>query len=163
RRRTKEGEAGVALLLAVWVLALLAVLATAVTRDARSSLSLARNRVEVAQVRSLADAGAWEAVAALLDAERSKALFLDGRPQTLPLTGEGVRIAIQDESGKIDLNLAGEDRLKALFLVAGIPGDIAPSLAHTLVLYRAQREEIAARERKPDSTQPPAPVFLTKE
>jgi general secretion pathway protein K len=161
REQSREGESGVALLLAIWVLALLAVVAAAATRDLRSSVGLTRTVVDASQARAQADAGVWEALANLLDGERAKGLLIDGRPQALPITGGQVRLTIQDEAGKLDLNAAPEASLRGLFKTVGFDDRAADGFTRTLIAYRGALEEKALRERV--DGQLPVPVFLTRE
>jgi general secretion pathway protein K len=145
--------------MAVWVLALLALIAASVTSDVRAGLGISRNKVEASQTRALADAGVWAALAALLDARRAGTLAVDGRYQVLPM-GEGsgtVSVAIQDEAGKIDVNVAPEDALRSLFEIVGVAKPLATALAKEINLYRSKRDAAGA------GPPPKPPVFLTQE
>lgn len=79
---------GVALVAVLWVLTLLAVLATAVTVDARTDMALARNAEAGARAEALADAAILHTVVALRsepegpeEAESPLAAFIASRPQ----------------------------------------------------------------------------------
>jgi general secretion pathway protein K len=74
----------------------------------------------------LAEAGVERAMLGLLDPHEATVWRADGRPYVLAL-GEGrVRITLQDEAGKIDLNLASDEILQGLFEAVGLsPADAA--------------------------------------
>jgi general secretion pathway protein K len=158
-QRGDSGESGVALLMAVWVLALLALIAASVTSDVKAGLAISRNKVEASQTRALADAGVWAALAALLDARRAGTLAVDGRYQVVPMIegGGSVSVAVQDEAGKIDVNVAAEDTLRSLFEIVGVAKPFATSLAKEINFYRSKREAVGA------GSTPKPPVFLTQE
>ena len=59
-------ERGFALLLVIWVLAILAVLAAGFAASTRSETRLARNLLEAARAQALAEAGIVRASASLL-------------------------------------------------------------------------------------------------
>ena len=59
-------DRGVALVVVIWTLALLSVIALSFTHGTRNQAVLARNVIENAQARALADAGVYRAAAALL-------------------------------------------------------------------------------------------------
>jgi general secretion pathway protein K len=158
-QRGDSGESGVALLMAVWVLALLALIAASVTSDVKAGLAISRNKVEASQTRALADAGVWAALAARLDARRAGTLAVDGRYQVVPMIegGGSVSVAVQDEAGKIDVNVAAEDTLRSLFEIVGVAKPFATSLAKEINFYRSKREAVGA------GSTPKPPVFLTQE
>jgi len=62
-----HGERGIALLVVIWVLALLAVLIIGFSGDARTELLVARNHYESAGARGIADAGVSLAIFGILD------------------------------------------------------------------------------------------------
>lgn len=132
----REPERGVALLLVVWVMGLLAVIAVAVTADVRADLRLARNRVDAAQARALAEGGVWWGLDRLLNAQARKTLRLDGSPYPVTFDGHEVEVAIEDEGGKLDINAAPAEVLQRLFVVLGVQRDEAARLAGAIEEYR---------------------------
>lgn len=100
----EHGRRGFALLLVIWVLALVALIAAAVAVDSTSGSVIARNRLDIAQARSLADSGVSLAIAGLLDRNRSTRWAADASVHNLSLDGGTVAVTVQDEGGKIDLN-----------------------------------------------------------
>lgn len=120
---------GVALVIVLWVLALLAVVVLGFAVETRSGLRIARNHVESARARALADAGVSLAIAKLTTPNPEIPWPADGRSRVF-FFGEGeIRVSVQDEGGKVDLNTAPDDLLAGLFLAL----DIAPDVGQRLV------------------------------
>ena len=141
----RDPERGVALLLVVWVMALLAVICVAVTADVRSDLKVARNRVDAAQARALAEGGVWWGIERLANADSRKTLRVDGTPYAVSLDGRAIEVAIENEGGKLDINAASIETFERLFIGAGLPRDEARQTAQAIEGYR-----IAFRSRHPN-------------
>jgi general secretion pathway protein K len=135
----RSNERGIALVSVLLGLALLGVIATSFLRDTRTATTIARNLVQNAKAEALADAGVERAMLGLLDADRKTAWRADGRAYELRL-GEGtVRIRLQDEAGKVDVNRAPERLLRRLFLAVGLAEDAASTLVDGIMAFRRQR------------------------
>ena len=120
--RVKPGQAGVALVLALWLLTLLTILAAGYSYAMRTETRLAIHGVELAKARAIAEAGLWLAVADLLKPRLKRQWLADGTPYQLDF-GEGqIRLRIQDEAGRIDLNTARDALLRDLLEKAAQPG-----------------------------------------
>jgi general secretion pathway protein K len=124
--RRRRRQRGIVLVVVLWVLALLGIIAASFSRQTRVEMRVAHNLVENAKAEALADAGVERAMLGLIDPNEATVWRADGRPYLLAL-GEGrVRITLQDEAGKIDLNLASDEMLQGLFEAVGLsPGDAA--------------------------------------
>ncbi|GLC24162.1 type II secretion system protein GspK [Roseisolibacter agri] len=124
---------GVALMLVLWLVVLLATVGAAVALHARGATNVAVNVRARAAARYAAESGV-EAAVAELEAQ------LAARPDTLarrtylnaidralattdaqPLGDARFQVALVDASARLDLNLAGEDALAALFAQVGAP------------------------------------------
>ena len=68
-------------------------------------------------------------------------LAFDGRPYNWAFAGGVVRLSIQDEGGKIDLNGAPEELLQGLFESAGTDPAVAQALAAAVADFRDSDEE----------------------
>jgi general secretion pathway protein K len=110
-----ENRRGFALLLVIWILALLAVLAAGVAADSQSESKIARNRVELAHARDLAEAGIALAIVGLTVPDMTLRWPADGSTRTVAYDGGSVAVTIQDESGKIDINQAPLELIAGLF------------------------------------------------
>ena len=108
---------GVALVAVLWVVSLLAAIAASFIATQRSETVAARNQIDNAEARALADAGLYRAVLALeVDGEGAPH---DGSPREWTIDGGRVVTSVQAEGGKIDLNGTDADLLAGLFTAAG--------------------------------------------
>jgi general secretion pathway protein K len=152
-------ERGIALLLVIWMMALLSSVAMIAAGNARADLQIARNLLDAAQASSLADGGVWWMMARLAerDAVAPGAILdnADGTPTRLSLDGRTIEVAVQDEGGKIDVNTADATLLANLCRVVGL-GAGAEAIAEDIVQYRERR----SRDR---SKAAPQPAFIVIE
>ncbi len=137
-------EAGVVLLLVLWVLALLSALILSFAREWRTELVLADNYRQTRQCRRLAEAGIYYGLGKLLENKLAETAPLrqsaslsgspapaqgwrpDQTPHVLEIAEGRVEVRIADEAGKINLNQASEKILTSLFAVLGYQeGEIA--------------------------------------
>lgn len=146
-RTTRQNERGFALLLVIWLVALLALLAVVVAADSRSGAEIVHNQIERAQARMDADSGITLALANLLSPDASDRWSADDMSHTVDYAGGTVTIAIADEGGKIDLNQAPLD------LIAGLFDELGVNSKEQAVLTDAikQRRQAFARAYPPPS------------
>lgn len=120
---------GVALVLVLWVISLLAVIAGNFAFSMRGEAQIARNLLSSAQAQAQADAGVqlarFELMKPSTDALRWRG---DGVVHEYLSEGAVLRVSIQDESGKIDINAASEVLLLGLFKSVGLSDDASASL-----------------------------------
>ncbi len=130
-------QRGIALILVLWVVTLLAVIAGSFVYGARSSALAAGNLVAVAKARALADAGVHRGLYELRkpqnDAERWLA---NGRDYVFSLDGAEIHVLMRDEVAKIDLNTANETLLKSLLQSAGLDEEQANQLLDAILDWR---------------------------
>jgi general secretion pathway protein K len=142
-----KDERGVALVMVIWVLALLSLMAASFLASARIELRRTANLGERAGAEALAEAGVYMALARLIAEQAST------RPQhwTEQMPGGSVAITLSDERGKIDLNLAEPDLLASLFESQGVPTRNAKALAAAVADFRdADRSREAEGAEDPD-------------
>lgn len=125
-------QQGMALVVTLWVLTLLSLVAAAFMADSRTTSKLARNLVENAKAETLADAGVYRAVAALLDPDPARQPQVDGTSYRWMFGGGEILISIQDEGGKIDLNSASDELVEQLFLSVGTEPEAAKKLVQAI-------------------------------
>jgi general secretion pathway protein K len=125
-------QRGIALIMVIWVLALLSLMAASFLAQARSELRRTTNLRERAAAEALAEGGIHLAVGRLL-AEHGATY-----PQrwTEALAAGSVSITLSDERGKIDLNEADPTLLVSLFESAGVPARAATDLAAAVADFR---------------------------
>lgn len=119
-RHSDRRRRGVALVMVLWVLALLALIAASFATNTRTEVNLARNLVESSKAEALAEAGVHQAIVGLLAEGEAEPWRVDGTVYAWRFATGEIRVAIQDEGGKIDLNAAQPDILRGLFLAVGL-------------------------------------------
>lgn len=129
-------QRGIALISVLWAIVLLSALAASLLVASRTELRLGRNAAGQAQARALAEAGINRAILGLLERQPDWRWRGDGTLYQLSLPGGEVRIAIQDEAGRIDLNRAGIGLLRPLFRAAGLDEVDAEALADAILDWR---------------------------
>jgi general secretion pathway protein K len=115
-------QAGVALILVLWVTMLLTVIAGSFAYATRTDMSVLGNHVQRARAEAAADAGVYRAVLETFrpvsDVDR---WLFDGTEHQFQLGEATVRVSLRDESAKIDVNGASAALLKGLFVSVGLP------------------------------------------
>ena len=133
---SKMTQAGVALVLVLWMLMLLTIMAASYGYAMRTGTKLTIHHVELAKARAIAEAGLWLAVADLLKPKPQRQWLADGTPNRIDY-GEGkINLGIQNESGKIDLNTAGDALLRVLLESTSLQDDEVTSLLHAILDWR---------------------------
>lgn len=131
---------GFALVLVLWALVALAAVAVAAGGTGRSEARLATNLTDAARAEQLADAGVHMALADLLGTPPAP----DGDGVVrLSYTLDGVAIAVEvhDETGKVDLNLAGDELLTAALQAARTRGLDAERIVDAIRDWRDADEQ----------------------
>ncbi len=128
-RRARRPPRGLALISVLWVLTLLALIAASLTKTTRTEINLARNAADNARAEALADAGVYRAVLGLIETDPARQMRADGTLYAWAYGGGEIRVAVQDEGGKVDLNRATDALLAALFVAAGVGAQDAAVLA----------------------------------
>lgn len=134
---TRHVESGSITILALWSVAIIALLLAAATATTRGELRSTTNALDEARVRLAAEAGTQLGIARLLRRRAAGVLVFDGTPETWRDGSATVAIAIVDEAGKIDLNEAPLELLSGLFVAVGRPREEALLLACNVVEWRA--------------------------
>lgn len=126
---------GAALVLILWLVAVLAALAANFAIAARVETLQARIGDNGGQARQHARAGIDYAAAQLL---ASGGWGRDGQPRRWHFGGSQIEIRVRDEAGKIDLNQAPPGLLVELFRAVGMDQAQADTLAARIVQRRSQ-------------------------
>jgi general secretion pathway protein K len=119
-----SAQQGFALLVVIWVLALLAVLATGFSAATRSEVRQANNLLENARARTTADSGVALAIVGFLDQNPATQWATDGAKRTIAFEGGTVTVSIQDEAGKVNLNAAPVELIDGLLAILGFDSDV---------------------------------------
>ena len=137
-RPTLSASRGIALVIVLWMLALLATIAASLVFSTRTELAIAGNLVSSARAEAIADAGVYKAVHELIavppaDPGRWQG---DGRTHDWEFDGARLAIVITDESARIDINAAPEALLRGLFVAQGLAAADAEALADAIADWR---------------------------
>jgi general secretion pathway protein K len=126
KQRVPEAERGFVLLVVLSTVGLLALVAATFTLLARTHVKVAAVSSESARAEALADAGANLAILDLVASREKEAnnrrFLLNATPVVCSYGSDGatLTIAVQDEAGKVDLNIGSEALLRALILGVGM-------------------------------------------
>ncbi len=137
-------ERGFALVSVLLLITLLGVIAASFALNSTSQARLTRNLAGSAEAEALADAGVSLAILKLLEPAPDPTWPADGTGHDIRLPGGTVKVRIQDEGGKIDLNVASEDLLAGLFTSLGVSEGQAEVLADRLVDWRDEDDLVRA-------------------
>lgn len=130
-------QRGIAFVIVLWVMALLAVLLGSFVVVARTENLQTRHLFDGTRARYAAEAGLARAVYELRRADPQTRWVADGRPYELTFEDATIRLEIVDETGKLDINGADEQTLIALFrTVGGVEEDRAIRLADAVIDWR---------------------------
>ena len=125
-------QRGIALLVVLWVLALLSVLLASLAGWVRLETRQALWQHQHTQALFAAEAGVGFAVAALLDRDPRRQWLADGQPHGLNFDGSALQVSVFSERGKLDLNAGGATDFARLLKTVGAPNTLADELAHAL-------------------------------
>jgi len=138
----RAAQRGIALMLVLWILALLTIIAVGLTAAQRTESALARNQLAAARFDAAADAAISWAVLNLLapatafEDEEVDPWVPDGSARPWSFAGETLEIRVFNEASRIDLNKAPRDLLEDLLSAAGLAADEASALADAIEDWR---------------------------
>ena len=129
-------ERGAALLLVLWLIALLTALIGAFALTARVEALQGKILSGGARAQELARAGVEYSLVRLADTEPTTRWLPDGRGYRWSYAGGEVELQIVDETGKVDLNQAGAPLLTALMQAVGAEREQAERIAAAILDWR---------------------------
>jgi general secretion pathway protein K len=129
-------QQGVALILVLWVIALMSVLLGSFALIARTENLESRHMLDSTTARYAAEAGLERAVYELRNPDPLTRWVGDGRPYEFAFDTALVHVELTDESGKIDINSAGDTLLQSLFVSIGASTDQATALSDAIQDWR---------------------------
>jgi general secretion pathway protein K len=113
-RSRARGQRGIALVVVLWIVTLLALQVSIFNLTVRDAASLAGNEMAAARGEALAAGGVELAAARLAEREISRRWQANGGTQTVAFGGARLQITITDESSRFDINEIGEELLASL-------------------------------------------------
>jgi general secretion pathway protein K len=141
-RSARPCEDGFALLIVLWIVAILALLGTFVIVAARDRLSLEHQAYEAAELQSMADGAARHAIFEVLSGHWS----LDGALRPVRIGDRLATVRLEDESVKVNPNVASSVKLRRLFESASLDPRVAGELALSIVAWRVLGEGVATSD-----------------
>ena len=148
------GEKGVALIMVLWVMAILSVVALEFSFAMRTEINITKNHKEELQQYAMAEGGVQRAITELIykhDArlqQMKKTLSLeeippeqkewmaDGRSYTLPFDQGSCEIRMMSEAGKININIVSEFLLRKIIGQLGMEGDARDVVVDSVLDWR---------------------------
>jgi general secretion pathway protein K len=131
----KSRERGWALVSVLWSVTMLSLLAAA-TQELTITAHRAEHRAwDSARADAALEAGVVQAVAGI--SGTSGRWRVDGVPRQESFEGFRLRIAVQDEAGRFDLNAVDGSILTALLRSAGLESELAAALSDTILDWRS--------------------------
>jgi general secretion pathway protein K len=109
RTGVKEREGGFALVVVLWIVALLALQVGIFNLTVRDAASLAGNELAIARGEALAAAGVELAAARLMETDEAWQWRADGGLREASFGGARLAITITDEAGRFDINELGDE------------------------------------------------------
>lgn len=138
---TSRSSRGVALLAVLWIVLLLSIVAGSLVLLTRSDIGLSRNLVLSARAEALAEGGIELAVLGLLDTDPETRWVADARPYRVTTESSSLEVSVQDETGRIDLNVAPPELLSSLLVSVGVEQDEAATLADRIADWRDEDDD----------------------
>ena len=127
-------QAGVALLMVLWVLVMFSAVAVSYAYGLRAEARMTRNQLERARAEALAEAGVARALQ-VVSAERDLGERY-GIPERLRLEDGDVEWTVQNAAGLLNLNTASSAQLSALLRRFGVTPDRAEALGDAVADWR---------------------------
>jgi len=120
----------------LWGMGLLMIISVSVLWSGNVSYQLAHNGLEIVNMNAMVEAAINRAVLALFDPRRDSRWRTDGSPQSFAFNGVPIRVLVQDELGRIDLNRADVGLLTGLFRSAGLDAQAAAGIVDKVLDWR---------------------------
>lgn len=132
-----HGQRGIALVIALWMLAVLAVIAGSMAYSLRSELQLAAGHAASARAEAAADAGVFRAIRELTRPVADPGRWQgDGMPHAWQFGDISLQVTVIDEAAKVDLNQAPVELLRGMFTALAIEEPVAGAIADAILDWR---------------------------
>ena len=128
---------GVALIIVLWIITLLAVIAASFIQTMRTDVNVVANSLSRVKAEALADAALQRALYELYKPQNIEGRWnTDGSSRQWQYRDSTVTITMQDETGKIDINRANDQLLRGVLLSQGVADDDVPKLVDAIADWR---------------------------
>ncbi len=131
-------QQGVALVVVLWVMILLSVMAGSYAISTRTETELTQHSMEAARGRAIAEAGVHLILGELLLGRDSETVKwrADGSVYFVEFEGTELRIAIEDESAKVDLNAAYPELIGGIVRTVAVETNAEKILTDAILDWR---------------------------
>ncbi len=130
-------QAGVALVIVLWIVTLLSVIAVSFMHTMRTEVNVVANSLARVKAETLADAALQRAIYELSKPQNTEGRWnADGSSREWVYRDINVTITMQDETGRIDINRANEQLLRGLLLSQGATEEEALKLVDAIADWR---------------------------
>lgn len=129
----RKGEEGYVLVAAVASIAVFAAMALAMLSATRAAIVTGTAEVDQARAAAAADAGIAIALSGLLVDDPAGRWPIDASARTVAFAGAQIAIKVEDERGKVPLNLMDEPMAERLLAAFGIEGEQAKVMRDSLL------------------------------
>jgi general secretion pathway protein K len=133
---TGRNAPGFALVSVLWAAMVLAVIAASIIATARTEAHLNQIRYATAQFTAAADGAINLVLLRMLDPAPATHPPADGIPFAVHFAGRNIAMRVEDEAGKIDLNMAPDGLMRGLFIATGLDPQRAQGLADKILDWR---------------------------
>jgi general secretion pathway protein K len=149
--RREEGYALIAAILSIVIFALMALTMINVTR---SSTIMAVAEIDRAKLTAAADAGIAIAVHGLMLTDPEQRWAIDGKVRRERFEGITLDIVVEDERGKIALNLINKSEVEAMFAEFGLQGIELEAAVDSFMDWRDEDDDARPRGAEFESYAP---------
>jgi general secretion pathway protein K len=132
-RAGRHTQRGLALVSVLWGVAILSIIAAAMVTSSLSTAYVGRNVWNATRGATLDEAAINRTILSLMDQRPGHQPAVDGTSRLLRFDSQQVRVWVQDESGRININFADKGTLQSLVVSAGAGQDKAEALADRIV------------------------------
>jgi len=136
--RKHHRQAGIALVLVLWILTLLSVIAGGVAFSARTETLSAGNQMGIARANAIVEGAIYRAIYEMSKstANTANGWMADGRTYDVEFDDVVVKVIVSDEAAFIDLNAAPAMLLRSLFISVGVSEQEADALVDAIQDWR---------------------------
>src|SRR5690348_14263454 len=138
-------DAGWALISVLWVVSILAMLAAATQMLTITSYRSEAHAADRARISAALDGAVARAILGISDARIERRWRVDSQPQTFSFAGYSLRVSVQDELGRFDLNLVDESVLRQLLRGAGTDEATSEALSDRILDWRTKADSDLSR------------------
>ena len=135
-RRPLAASRGAALLLVLWMIAMLTAVVGAFALIARIEYMQGRVLSHGVVADQAARAGLEYAMTRVVDLDQARQWLPDGREYNWRFGGADIVVVIVDESGKLDINAADLDLMSGLMMAVGVEREPARKIAAAIMDWR---------------------------